>query len=187
MKALIDELIVLARLEHPDAPSTEYVDLNELCAALPSQFDEEAQHRIAVSTSDVPAEALANETDLSFAFCALIDNALKYAPESNVEVAVQVRDGNAIVTVADRGPGMTASDMRNAFDRFYRGTASEGTEGTGLGLAIVRKSVERAGGSIVLEARTGGGLQCIIRLPVQASSKRAALHSNYEQRTYVYD
>jgi two-component system sensor histidine kinase TctE len=65
---------------------------------------------------------------------------------------------------------MSARDMRNAFDRFYRGAASEGTEGTGLGLAIVRKSVERAGGTIVLESRAGGGLACTIRLPVLANA-----------------
>jgi signal transduction histidine kinase len=187
MKALIDELIMLARLEHPDAPAAQYVDLNDLCGSLPSQFDEDAYRRITVSTSDTPAAVHANETDLSFAFCALIDNALKYAPESDVEVTVQVRERYAIVTVADRGPGMTAADMRNAFDRFYRGTASEGTEGTGLGLAIVRKSIERAGGTIVLESRATGGLTCIIRLPVQASSKRNDVRSNDEQRTYVYE
>jgi two-component system OmpR family sensor kinase len=187
MKSLIDDLIMLARLEHPDAPSTQRFDLNAVCTELLTQFDEHARCRIRVSTAPLPAVVEANETDISFALCALVDNALKYAPQSDVEVSVHVRDRYAVVTVADRGPGMTPEDLRNAFDRFYRGSASEGTEGTGLGLPIVRKSVERAGGRLMLESREGGGLTCTILLNVQVSSKNEVLESEHEQRTYVYD
>ncbi len=187
MKSLIDELIMLARLEHPDAPSTRPFDLNDICAELPEQFDENARRRIRVSPAAMPAIVDANETDLSFALCALVDNALKYAPEGDVEISVNVLDGRAVISVADRGPGMSELDMRNAFDRFYRGSASEGTEGTGLGLPIVRKSVERAGGSITLQSRPGGGLICTILLAVQVSSKNGALSSEHEQRSYVCD
>jgi signal transduction histidine kinase len=178
MKSLIDDLIMLARLQHPDAPSTQALDLNELCATLPTHFDESAQSRIVVSTSSVPAEVQANETDLSFALCALIDNALKYAPHGDVEVTVRLQGDCAIVSIADSGPGMTERDMQNAFDRFYRGASSEGTDGTGLGLAIVRKSVERAGGTIALESRIGGGVTCTIRLP----GARAAPSESFVRR-----
>jgi signal transduction histidine kinase len=186
MKVLIDELIMLARLEHPDAPVTQSFDLNKVCAELPAQFDEVTRKRIRVSTAGDPAIVEANETDISFALCALVDNSLKYAHQSGVEISVHLRDGHGLVCVADRGPGMSQRDLRSAFDRFYRGSASEGTEGTGLGLPIVRKSVERAGGSILLESRSGGGLACTVNLPiVQASSKRDALRLDHEQRNYV--
>jgi two-component system OmpR family sensor kinase len=187
MKMLIDDLIMLARLEHPDAPLLQRFDMNRVCAELPSQFDEDARRRIRVSVASTSAIVEANETDMSFALCALVDNALKYAPNSDVDVSVNVRDEYVILSVADRGPGMAPDDMRNAFDRFYRGAASEGTEGTGLGLPIARKSVERAGGKIMLESRYGGGLVCTILLAVQASSKNETIVSKHEQRTYVCD
>lgn len=188
MKVLIDQLIMLARLEHPDAPATQRFDLNKVCLELPAQFDETMRKRIRVSLAGEPAIVEANETDISFALCALVDNALKYACESSVEVSVHAREGHGIICVADRGPGMTQRDLRNAFDRFYRGGASEGTEGTGLGLPIVRKSVERAGGSILLESRAGGGLTCTVSLPkIQASSKHDTLPLDHGQRNYVYE
>lgn len=165
MKSLIDDLITLARLEHPDGAPVASVDLNAVCADLPAQFDLSVQPRIRVTLADAPAIVNANETDLSFAISTLVDNALKYAPGSDIEISVREEAREWIVSVADRGPGMTERDLRNAFDRFYRGSESEGIEGTGLGLPIVRKSIERANGSVSLEQRAGGGLICLIRVP----------------------
>jgi signal transduction histidine kinase len=195
MKSLIDDLITLARLEHPDAPPLANVDLNAICADLPSQFDPAVQARIRVHLAGEPAIVDANETDLLFAVSTLVDNALKYAPGSDVEISVQKEAFEWTVSVADRGPGMTEQDLRNAFDRFYRGSASEGIEGTGLGLPIVRKSIERANGSVSLEQRAGGGLLCIISLPkatlstarYTSTANQIEGNRNEERRAYVYD
>jgi two-component system sensor histidine kinase KdpD len=67
---------------------------------------------------------------------------------------------------------MTEEDLRSAFDRFYRGSAAETTQGTGLGLSIVRKIVERAGGSMRIENRSGGGLAVTVVLKPAASDVR---------------
>jgi signal transduction histidine kinase len=73
---------------------------------------------------------------------------------------------------------MTGEDLRSAYDRFYRGSAAEGIEGTGLGLAIARKSVERAGGTMLICNRSGGGLLCTIRLPAASGADVRALQSD---------
>jgi len=65
------------------------------------------------------------------------------------------------LSVEDTGPGMTADDIEHAFDRFYRGDASVGTEGTGLGLSIVRRGVERSDGTVTL-TNTGSGLRVVL-------------------------
>jgi signal transduction histidine kinase len=174
MKCLIDDLITLARLEHPSAVGTEYLDLNGLCARLSSNFDPAAQERIHVRTAPTAAFIYANETDISGALCALVDNALKYAPGSDVELTIVQDNANWVVSVADRGPGMTGDDLRGAFDRFYRGSAADSVEGTGLGLPIVRKSVERMGGTILLCNRSSGGLLATIRLPKAQVTAAAA-------------
>lgn len=165
MKSLIDDLITLARLEHPSAHESQYTDLNALCTRLPLNFSQEDQHRINVRAATTAAVVDANETDLSGALSALIDNALNYAPGSEVDVTLVQDNAHWVVSVADRGPGMTGDDLRGAFDRFYRGSAAEGVEGTGLGLPIVRKSVERMGGTILLCNRVDGGLLVTIRIP----------------------
>lgn len=164
MKDLIDRLITLARLEHTNSTQNQPIDLYELAQRVRATFSDAAQLRIGVFAPPKPVFAQADESDVTEALCALVDNALKYAHE-DVEVRTW-RDGDrAAISVADRGPGMTQEDLRNAFDRFYRGSASESTIGTGLGLAIVRKSIERTGGSVHLANRdAGGGLEVVILL-----------------------
>jgi signal transduction histidine kinase len=171
MKDLIDRLITLARLEHTSAKNEEGVDLHEIGLRVRATFAESAQERIVVHAPAEAAYAKADESDVTEALCALVDNALKYAPSGNVEVRISRGHDEWLITVADRGPGMTEDELRNAFDRFYRGSASEETSGTGLGLAIARKSIERAGGSIRLQNRVNGGLSVIVSLrPFQASA-----------------
>lgn len=174
MKTLIDDLITLARLEHPNGSVVQIVDLNEACANVPASFDNTGRARISVRLSDAPAYVEGDETDIAGALCALVDNALKYAPQSPVEVVVKAEGRYWTVSVSDRGPGMSRGDLRKAYDRFYRGSAAEGTEGTGLGLPIVRKSIERAGGTVSLQNREGGGLLCAITLPAAEDAPIAA-------------
>jgi signal transduction histidine kinase len=82
------------------------------------------------------------------------------------------------IQVEDDGPGLSENDRAHIFDRFYRGETSAGIVGTGLGLAIVRRATERAGGSITVENRPGGGLRCRIILPaVPIDSKTRSLAS----------
>lgn len=165
MKSLIDDLITLARLEHPTASATQRVDLNDVCAQIHESFSAGQRLRINVRLPGEPAFVDANEIDIAGALCALVDNALKYAPDNPVEVTVANDTAHWVISVADRGPGMTGADLGYACDRFYRGSAAEGIEGTGLGLPIVRKSIERAGGTLLLCNRAAGGLLCTIRLP----------------------
>ncbi|HTV73207.1 MAG TPA: HAMP domain-containing sensor histidine kinase [Candidatus Acidoferrales bacterium] len=176
MRALIDDLITLARLEHDEMRSDALLDMNELCARLPLCFDEPAQQRIGITPSSPAIFVKGDEGDLLGAFTALVDNALKYAPNGPIEITIARRDGECTIEVSDRGPGMNEADIRAAFDRFYRGGSADGVEGTGLGLSIVRKAVERVGGSVSLHSREGGGLVCRVSLPIHsvASSPRAA-------------
>ncbi|MDX6377954.1 MAG: two-component system, OmpR family, sensor kinase, partial [Gaiellaceae bacterium] len=84
----------------------------------------------------------------------LVDNALLHGPASGtVTVTVAQRDGRALVTVADEGPGLVGEAAERAFDRFWRGAETGGRPGSGLGLAIVRSTAERHGGTA--RARAG--------------------------------
>lgn len=171
MKDLIDRLITLARLEHTSAKNQDGVDLHEIALRVRATFAENAQERIVVHAAAEAAYATGDESDITEALCALVDNALKYARSGSVEIAVSRGHDEWLLTVSDRGPGMTEDELRNAFDRFYRGSASEETSGTGLGLAIARKSIERAGGSVRLQNRVNGGLSVIVSLrPFQANA-----------------
>lgn len=173
MKSLIDDLITLARLEHPDAKEAVPTDVNSVLAQIPGSFEELAQARIRVEYSSDPVVVRAAANELLDVLCALVDNSLKYAPEGPVVVSLRSALGDCVISVEDRGPGMPEDELCRAFDRFYRGTASEGVAGTGLGLSIIRKSVERAGGTVCLANREGGGFACTIRIPLEPALEAA--------------
>lgn len=164
MKSLIDGLVTLARLEHPDAAPPTPFDVNELMERVRAGFGEAARSRIAIHAARLPLSPIAHEEDVYEALCALVENSLKYAPDSEVELAAAAEGNTCALSVADRGPGIPPSDVERACDRFYRGANSDGVEGSGLGLSIARKSVERCGGSLQLENRPSG-FTATIRLP----------------------
>ena len=77
------------------------------------------------------------------------------------------RDGDALVfTVADRGPGIPTAESDRIFQAFYRRTDATPDVGrAGLGLSIARRLAEIQQGSLVYEARPGGGSMFVLRLP----------------------
>ncbi|HTC30274.1 MAG TPA: HAMP domain-containing sensor histidine kinase [Candidatus Acidoferrum sp.] len=156
MKAIIDDLIVLARLEHGER-TVSTVDIGELADGVVTTFRDGGYERVALHANG-PAPARVNPSEVIDALTALIENAIKYAPSGPVNVTVQGNGSRATLIVEDSGPGMSAADIEHAFDRFYRGDASVGTDGTGLGLSIVRRGVERSDGTVTLIS-TGRGLR----------------------------
>jgi len=86
----------------------------------------------------------------------VIENALKYAPGSPVEVEVRSGGGYARVTMRDRGPGMSATDAEHAFEPFLSRQRAGFGRRLGPRLAIAKRAVERAAGIIALESIPGG-------------------------------
>ncbi len=175
MKALIDKLIVLARLENAQARELETIDLVEVAERVVSSLSGlSSSSRLAL---DVEADAFVRgyETELHDALSNLVENAIKYAPASVARVRV-ARDGDdAIVDVIDGGPGIAAGDLPHVFDRFYRGHDRGETEGFGLGLAIAKRAVENAGGRISVASALGHGARFTIRIPCAREASAAAL------------
>jgi signal transduction histidine kinase len=98
----------------------------------------------------------------------LLDNAVKYGPAGQtIVVTVERRDGAAIVTVTDEGPGIPA-DARSRIWEPYRRLVTASTSavaGTGIGLAVVRRLVERHGGSVHVEDGPGAGARFVAAFP----------------------
>jgi len=92
----------------------------------------------------------------------LLDNALKWSPDSAV---VEVACSGGAVTVRDHGPGLDPGDLPHIFDRFYRAPGSRGLPGSGLGLAIVAQVVEAEQGSVTAENAPEGGSVFTLRVP----------------------
>jgi len=96
----------------------------------------------------------------------LIANAVTYGNDARVRV--EREDGMAVVSVIDRGPGMSDKDIARAFEPFYRAESSRNrqTGGIGLGLAIVLSAARAHGGEVRLANSSHGGLVAEVRLPL---------------------
>lgn len=95
----------------------------------------------------------------------VIHNAIRHGvgEDGRVEIELSDAEGEYVICVSDRGPGIPIGERERVFERFAR--VSPDTPGAGIGLAIVRKAVEGHGGRVELQDRKSGGLVVVIRLP----------------------
>ncbi len=164
---LVEQLLAMARLE-PDAPvPSETVDLEALAKGVVAEMSVHAEARnidlgILEST---PVAVTGNRDNLRLLLRNLVDNAVRYTPEGGrVDVLVNSSGPDALLEVADTGPGISTEERGRVFDRFFRGAGVE-QPGSGLGLAIVKRVAERHGGSVTLADGEGGrGLRVTVRL-----------------------
>jgi two-component system OmpR family sensor kinase len=167
MGALVEQLLTLARLDAHQPLARDEVDLGRACAdVLDSLRVTDAHHRLTLAV-DERVTVTGDGTALRQVVQNLVDNAVRHTPPGTaVQVRVHHDGADAILVVADDGPGLDALGRAHAFDRFWRadpGRAAPG--GTGLGLAIVRDIVQAHGGTVQLNSAPGQGLTVTVRLP----------------------
>lgn len=113
--------------------------------------------------------AVADEALLRLELMNLLQNAIRYSPESKTIRLRTVSSGTeAIVEVADEGPGIPELHHSRVFERFYRVDKSRARVdgGAGLGLAIVKWAAERMQGTVELDSKVGRGSVFRVRLPL---------------------
>jgi two-component system OmpR family sensor kinase len=168
MAELVDDLLLLARLDEGRPLAHEPVDLSALCVE--GVADAEAAGPERGWSLEIPAEAviiLGDGFRLQQVLANLLTNARFHTPAGTaVAVRLAVDSDGVVLTVADNGPGIPAELQSRVFGRFTRG--SEGRSGptrsTGLGLAIVTAVVEAHGGSIAVRSVPGDTV-FTVRLP----------------------
>jgi signal transduction histidine kinase len=100
----------------------------------------------------------------------LLDNALKYSGGSEgkepVELDLHRENGDALVSVTDRGCGIPETEIPYIFDRFYRAQGSSRADGTGLGLALAGEISQRLGGDIYVVSKQDTGSTFSAVLPL---------------------
>ena len=120
------------------------------------------RHNIKVDVGN--ATAMADAGLLERVIANVVDNAVRYAPDSIVRVnAAQVGD-RVVITVADEGPGIARGAEDQLFDAFQRLGDRDNTSGVGLGLSVAKGFVEAMGGTIAATDTPGGGLTIVVEL-----------------------
>ncbi|MDI2033263.1 sensor histidine kinase [Paenarthrobacter nitroguajacolicus] len=160
MTTLVEDLLLLARLDEGQPVKVTDVDLTQL--VIETVSDEKVMapdHIWQLMLPDEPITVRGDATQLHQVLANLLSNARKHT-DAGTKVVTGVMlsaDGSAIVTVTDNGPGIPEDFQGRIFSRFARADAARsGSEGTsGLGLSIVESIVEAHGGSVEVTSRPG--------------------------------
>jgi len=163
LQRLVEGLLDFGRMEagvHPYRP--EQLDCGALLEHIAASFREEYDLTAASLLLEIkgPLQVWTDKEALIRAVWNLLDNAVKYSPESvTIEITAQLENDKVSISVSDRGVGMDADEHSEIFNKFARGSAASLTnaKGTGMGLAMVRKIIEDQGGSVSARNNSHGG------------------------------
>ena len=115
----------------------------------------------------------------------LLDNAVKYGPVGQtIIVCVDECDGNAIVSVADQGSGVPASERETIWRAFARAKTETGAAGSGIGLTIVRDVAVQNGGKAWVEDAEPNGARFVVSFP-SAGRIESTVHENVTSDEHV--
>ena len=169
MSGLIEDLLLLARLDDGLPLQREEVDLDALVrdgvldalARYPSrEIRADCANRIIV---------VGDEAKLRQVISNLLNNAVIHTPnEASVMVLSYLENENAVIEVTDTGGGMDDLEVERAFDRFWRGNASRPVGGSGLGLSIVASIVSAHDGDVSISSAKGMGTTVRVVLPTSS-------------------
>ncbi len=174
LTSMIDDLLDLAKIEaRRGQDATLYpVPIGMLVdGALEGLAALEAPREVHVELERRDVEVAVDPDRTRQAITNVLSNACRYSPPGS-PVSLRARlepgpDGGVVVlTVVDRGVGMTAEQCARAFERFYRADPSGHIPGTGLGLSIAKEVLTRQGGAISLRSAPGTGTEVELRLRV---------------------
>jgi two-component system OmpR family sensor kinase len=169
MSQLVDDLLLLARLDEGRPLERTRVDLSQLAVdAVADASVADRQHPIRVNAA-APVLVMGDEARLRQVVSNLLRNATVHTPaKTPIDVSVEQEGDLSVIQVADHGPGVSPEIADHIFERFVRADAARGREqgGSGLGLAIVAAIVAAHQGTLRLDTTPGGGATFSVRIPV---------------------
>jgi len=182
LNAIIEDLLILARLEQEDDRAQVYFQAASIRKVLKNAIKvcEPAARRKNIKLilqSDDSFKVEINQDLLEQAVVNLLDNAIKYSTVGDrVFVKAQDKNGYIRISVSDNGVGIPKKHLPRLFERFYRVDKARSREqgGTGLGLAIVKHIVQVHNGTVFVESEPGKGSNFIIEIPGKSKLQKQA-------------
>ncbi|NJM84671.1 MAG: HAMP domain-containing histidine kinase [Tabrizicola sp.] len=160
---IVDDMLTVARYEAGQLRlDRKEMDLRKVIRDAVAMFP----GSVDVASPDAQVLAPVDEVRLRQSVLALLQNARRYGGPT-IRMTLENGTDAYVIAVEDDGPGLSAAEKSQAFDRFFRGSnaSGQGVEGNGLGLPVVKSIVEAHGGTVTLEDAGMGGLRVAISLP----------------------
>jgi signal transduction histidine kinase len=162
------KLAVLDSERHPFHPFPYRLDKQLISLILACEPQWEAKH-IEMTVEAGEVEVNADEDLMSQVWMNLLHNAIKFTPEGgSISVSLSHHGEQAVVRIADTGPGIDEQEQQRIFERFYKADKSRTriVGGSGLGLSIAHKIIEMHRGTISVYSRPGEGAAFTVQLPL---------------------
>ena len=171
MGSLVEDLLLLARLDQSREMKAEPVNLSKLVSdAVESARAAGPNHVVNFSNSDDEIYALGDNDRIHQVVANLLANARTHTPAgTKIDVSVIQSEDGVRIRIADNGPGLSEKDQSRIFERFYRADASRvrtDGEGTGLGLSIVDAVMRAHAGQVSVESELGKGAAFTLFFPI---------------------
>jgi len=169
MSELVDDLLLLARLDRERPLAHEQVELTAVAAAAVDAARVKAPDRLVTFAPPAPVVVVGDANRLRQVIDNLLANAINHTPGGTpIDVFVSAVGTTALVRVADHGPGIAPADRDHIFEPFHRADPSRArtTGGVGLGLAIVSAIANAHGGTVGVDSEPGSGATFWVRLPL---------------------
>ena len=183
MAKLVNNLLDLGRIDFSVGLEVERIPVLDILERVTTDLQIQAkQKNIPLGVEipkDLPNVIEADQDLLQQALYNLVENAIKYTPEGGeVTIHLKTLPAALIFAVQDSGIGISESDQKRLFEKFYRGTNREALmqRGTGLGLAIVKSIAERHGGKVWVESDGGPGRGSVFFLQIPLVQKKDTPH-----------
>ncbi len=162
MSSLVEDLLLLARLDQSREMAQDPVDLNALLTeAVASAKAAGPNHPIELSLPSAEVFVLGDNERIHQVVANLLANARTHTPNgSQIKVLLEQGVAETIISVSDNGPGLSESDQERIFERFFRADPSRARnsgEGSGLGLSIVDAVMKAHGGYVSVQSKLGEG------------------------------
>ena len=170
MSSLVEDLLLLARLDQSRELTFDPVDVNHLVKeAVASAQAAGPGYEITVSSTNDEVFVLGDSMRIHQAIANLLANARTHTPVGT-KIAVNISQGDleTKISISDNGPGLSEEDQKRVFERFFRADPSRvrvGGEGSGLGLAIVDAVMKAHGGRVEVNSKIGAGATFTIVFP----------------------
>jgi two-component system phosphate regulon sensor histidine kinase PhoR len=176
LKLMVNDLLELSRLVNSSSVQdelTKTINMEEIVLSSWNTLKPLADKKKLnlVNTSKTNSLIEGNSEKLYRVVFNLLDNAIRYSPDSaNINTQIHEDEKHLILSIKDEGPGLSKDDLKNMFQRFYRGDPSRYKNkriGSGLGLSIAQQIVVNHKGAIEASNDTNGGTLMKIKLPLQ--------------------
>ena len=173
MSTLVEDLLLLARLDQSRELTFDPVDINYLVnEAIASARAAGPDHEITVTSNADEVFVLGDSMRIHQAIANLLANARTHTPAgSKIKVEIFQDESSTQISVSDNGPGLSQEDQSRIFERFFRADPARvraSGEGSGLGLAIVDAIMKAHGGSVSVDSTLGLGSTFKIVFPINA-------------------